>query len=139
MQTEQSQQNDSADGTLYLADRLDALQTLPDNSVDCIITDPPYGTGYQSRSRSLALTTIANDGPEAYDLLDKALALATDKLKPNSHVYVFTDWHVFAPMAQTVRKYFNLKNALIWVKNNTTRGDLKGNYGYRHEIVLYAH
>ena len=42
-------------------------------------------------------------------------------------------------MAAIVRKHFNLKNALIWVKNNVTRGDLKGNYGYRYEMVLYAH
>ena len=74
---------------LHFADCLDILHTLPDNSVDCILTDPPYGISYQSLSRRLALTTIANDGPAAYALLDNVLAIACPKLKLDSHVYVF--------------------------------------------------
>jgi site-specific DNA-methyltransferase (adenine-specific) len=139
MKTKQLQQTITPGGSLYLSDCLDALQTLPDDSIDCIISDPPYGINYKSRSRTLALTTLANDGPEAYSLLDKALALAWRKLRHNRHVYIFTNWQAFAAMAEVVRKYFVLKNALVWVKNNSTRGDLKGNYGYRYEMVLYAH
>jgi len=124
---------------LFLADCIEVLPTLPDDSVDCIITDPPYGMNYKSLSRSMPKTTIANDGPEAYSLLDNALAIAVQKLKLDSHVYIFTDWHVYEPMAEVVKKYFNLKNVLVWAKNNRTRGDLKGNYGYQHEMVFYAH
>ena len=32
---------------LYLADCLVALQDLPDNSVDSVVCDPPYGLGKQ--------------------------------------------------------------------------------------------
>lgn len=124
---------------LLLGDCLDVLKQLPDASVDCIVTDPPYGIRYQSRSHSLPLDRMANDDEGAYDLLDKALAIAWHKLKENSHIYVFTTWQAFAPMAEVVKRYFNLKNVLVWVKNNRTRGDLKGNYGYQHEMVLYAH
>jgi site-specific DNA-methyltransferase (adenine-specific) len=98
---------------MLLGDCLDILPTLKDNSVDLIVTDPPYGINYQSRSRSLALTKIANDkGQEAYELLDKALSLAADKLKPDRHVYIFTNWQAFEFMAPIVRKYFKLKGAL---------------------------
>ena len=45
----------------------------------------------------------------------------------------------FAQMDLVVRKHFTVKNMIVWVKNNVTRGDLKGNYGYRHELVLFAH
>ncbi|HVB24075.1 MAG TPA: DNA methyltransferase [Ktedonobacteraceae bacterium] len=130
---------ESSSSFLFHADCLEVLGDLPDNSVDCIITDPPYGINYKSLSHSLPKATIANDGPEAYDLLDKALALAVNKLRLNSHVYIFTDWHAYEPMAEVVKRYFNLKNVLVWVKNNRTRGDLKGNYGYQHEMVFYAH
>ncbi len=124
---------------LHLGGCLEVLELLPDESIDCIVTDPPYGINYLSRSHSLPLTRIANDGMEAYKLLDDALAVAYDKLKPNSHVYVFSTWQAYEPMATVVRKYFNLKNVLIWAKNNRTRGDLKGNYGYQYEMILYAH
>ena len=124
---------------LFLGDCLKALTCLPDNSIDCIISDPPYGIHYQSRSHALPLDRIANDDEGAYALLDKALSIAWHKLKENSHIYIFTNWQAFAPMSAVVKKYFNLKNTLIWVKNNRTRGDLKGNYGYQHEMILYAH
>jgi len=125
---------------IHLGNALAILPTLEDESVDCIITDPPYGINYLSRSHSLPLTKIANDkGSEAYELLDKALAIASKKLKPDRHVYIFTNWQAFEGMAPVVKKYFKLKGALAWIKNNRTRGDLKGNYGYQYEMVLYAH
>lgn len=37
----------SDDVTLYLGDCLEVMKTLPDNSVDAVITDPPYGIGEQ--------------------------------------------------------------------------------------------
>ncbi len=33
------------DCTLYLADCLDVMKDMADNSVDCVVTDPPYGIG----------------------------------------------------------------------------------------------
>lgn len=126
--------------SIYLGNALDVLQLLPDNSIDLILTDPPYGINYMSRSKSLPLTKISNDtGDEAYELLDKVLSLAEKKLKPDRHVYIFTNWQAFEGMAPVVKKYFKLKGALAWIKNNRTRGDLKGNYGYQYEMVLYAH
>ena len=61
---------------LHLGDCLAVLNTLPDHSVDLILSDPPYGVNYLSRSHSLPLTQIANDGQEAYTVLDQALAIA---------------------------------------------------------------
>lgn len=126
--------------SIYLGNALDVLSMLPDHSVDLILTDPPYGINYMSRSKSLPLTKISNDrGNEAYELLDQVLALAEKKLKPDRHIYIFTNWQAYEGMAPVVKKYFKLKGALAWIKNNRTRGDLKGNYGYQYEMVLYAH
>lgn len=136
---EHTSPHDTVHSQLLLGDCLELLHDLPDHSVDCVITDPPYGISYLSRSRTMVQTRIANDGPEAYSLLDKALALAERKLKCDSHVYVFSTWQAFTDMAAVVMRYFLLKNVLVWVKNNRTRGDLKANYGYQHELVLYAH
>jgi hypothetical protein len=38
---------------IYLGDCLALLKGLPDESVDLICTDPPYGINYLSRSHSL--------------------------------------------------------------------------------------
>lgn len=124
---------------LFKGDCLEALKLLPDESVDLILIDPPYGIRYVSRSKTLSTTRVANDGQEAYDLLDKALAIAERKLKPNRHVIIFTNFQAFEYMAPIVRKYFRIKGACVWVKNNGTRGDLKGTWSRAHEEIIHAH
>jgi DNA modification methylase len=98
---------------LFLGNCLDVLPQLPDGSVDCIITDPPYGINYQSRSHFLPLNRIANDDEGAHDLLDESLAVAWRKLKNDRLLYVFTNWQAYPAVANVVKKHFNLKNVLV--------------------------
>lgn len=37
-------------GVLYHGDCLDIMKTLPDNSVDAVVTDPPYGLGFMGKA-----------------------------------------------------------------------------------------
>ena len=48
-------------GTIYLADNLDVLRTLPDGSVDLIYIDPPFNTGKPQR-RTQMRTVRSADG-----------------------------------------------------------------------------
>lgn len=74
---------------IYSGNALDILKTLKDESVDLLLTDPPYGINYISKSKSLALRKIANDkASEAYTLLDKVLAIAAKKLKQNDWAFL---------------------------------------------------
>src|SRR6266567_550424 len=105
-----------ADAGLFLGDCVSVLETLPDESVDCIVTDPPYGISYQSGHRTLPFEKIANDGlDEAKAVLDQALSVAARKLRPNSHLYIFSAWRTYPEMAAIVAKYFSIKNVLVWV------------------------
>lgn len=36
--------------TLYLADCIEAMRTMPDNSVDSVVTDPPYGIRFMGKA-----------------------------------------------------------------------------------------
>ena len=36
--------------TLHLGDCLDVMRTLPENSVDTVITDPPYGLSFMGKN-----------------------------------------------------------------------------------------
>lgn len=123
---------------LQRGDCLSLLHNLPDESVDLILIDPPYGVNYLSRNKSLATTRVANDGQEAYSLLDKALAIAVRKLKPNRHVIIFSNFQAIEFMLPIVRKYLKIKGVCVWVKNNGTRGDLKGAWSRAHEEIIHA-
>jgi len=127
------------DPSLYHGDCRDVLAELPDASIDLLLTDPPYGRNYVSPMRTVPFPHMVNDDIEAaLAVLDGALALATQKLKPDSHVYVFSCWKTYRPMSAIVRRHFTLCNVLVWVKNNWGVGDLEGAYGEQTELILFA-
>ncbi len=124
---------------LLLGDCVDRLAEVPDNSIDCILTDPPYGFNYLSRSKTLPKVRIANDRFEAYPLYRSALQRAYPILKDDGVLLVFTNWQCEdSTKAITREEGFDIKNVLIWEKNAWSRGDLKGNWGYSYEMILFA-
>ena len=56
---------------LYCGDCLDIMQTLPANSVDLILTDPPYGILYKSSQQNHQKTIINDSFDEWLELLPK--------------------------------------------------------------------
>ena len=130
-----------SDPHFILGDCTTVLETIPDNSLDLLLTDPPYGIDYESEHREVSpFGKFENDTlQETLTTLEKALAQAHRKLKENSHVYIFTSWKTYPFIRSIVANYFTVKNLLVWVKNNWTAGDLDGNYGQIHEFILFAH
>lgn len=116
------------------------LETLPEKSVDLLLTDPPYGIDYAAEHREVhPFTKIANDRLEdTLPVLRKMLAIASRKLKDNSHIYIFTSWKTYPFILPLVEAYFTVKNLLVWEKNNWTQGDLDANYGQVHEFIIFA-
>lgn len=110
--------------------------------VDCIIVDPPYGINHHSNRRKdkSDMTTrggILND-ENNQELLEKAIELSYKCLKDNSHIYWFTRWDKLDEQLPMLRKYYKLKNVLIWDKGNHGSGDLTGAYGNRYECIVYG-
>ncbi len=83
-------QFDSIADRIHLGDSVEFIKTLPDNSVDCIITDPPFGVDYDARTSGTVGTASAyEDSAESYW---KILGMAPDMyriLKPNSFAIFF--------------------------------------------------
>jgi len=105
-------------------------------SIDLIVTDPPYGMSFQSGHRKEKHNTIAND--DNIDWLPKWFKQQYKVLKNNSHAYVFCSWHnIDAFKIEATQAGFDVKNILIWHKNNTGMGDLKGDYAPQYEFILF--
>jgi DNA modification methylase len=118
------------------------LNKLKDKSIDCVITDPPYGINYVSNHRKIesgVAKLIKSDNPgEAFGLWEDICKILVNKMKHNSHLYVFTSWKVFHIFREITEKYFTIKNCLIWEKNNWSMGDLNGNYAEQYEMIIFA-
>lgn len=127
---------------IYQADAILAMQEMDANSVDLIITDPPYKTitggdsdgknstrpkGILNRNRKLfkyQKLKISSWMPELYRIL-----------KEESHCYVFTNSLNLEEMLTESRKAgFKLHNLLVWKKNNMTPSQF---YMKNCEYVLF--
>src|SRR5205085_9690691 len=95
------------------------LQTIPDNSLDLLLTDPPYGIDYESEHREVnPFAKLENDRlEETLHVLDQVLRIASRKLKENSHVYLLTSWKTYPSIRSLVENYFTVKNLLVWERS----------------------
>lgn len=131
---------DSAECNIYHEDCLDGLGNLPEGSIDCIVTDPPYGISYLSNRRthkSEIVRPIQHD--DGFDVVwfDKIMVACERSLHDNSHIYVFGSDTVVPHQFMVMTRYFQFKNLLVWDKGTHTAGDLDASYAKRTEFILY--
>jgi adenine-specific DNA-methyltransferase len=94
---------------VYCMDAERFLRMLPDNSVDCIVTDPPFNIGKASWD-----TWESIDAFIAW--LDSHLRGFRRVLKPNGSLYLFCATKYSADVEIAVRKHFNVLNSIRWKK-----------------------
>ena len=110
--------------SLICGDALEQLKTLPDGSVDLVLTDPPYNIGVQE-TRAGSKTVAAWDKIENYtDWCIKWLNECSRVLKPNGVLYF---WHNdMAQIAELLHEIAEktdlvLVSFCIWDKGDTYR------------------
>lgn len=123
---------------LYNGDCLEIMKDIKDKNIDLIVTDPPYLINYQSNYWKNKYKKIEND-IEADELISNYFKECYRILKDNTAIYSFCSWHNIDFFKQEFEKYFKLKNIIVWNKNNTSMGDLKGSYAPKHEFILFGH
>lgn len=117
--------------TLLHADALDALRELPDNSVDSIVTDPPYGLGSASPAQ-IADTVVAwmtgdrTAAPGGAGFMGKAWDAfvpppaiwdeALRVLKPGGHLLAFAGSRTQDLMGLSIRLAgFEIRDSIAWL------------------------
>lgn len=124
---------------IYNGDCLEGMKKLNDESIDLIVTDPPYLVKYKTNHRKNKnhkfCTEIKNDdNPE---LIEGYLKECYRVLKNNSAAYVFCSCvHVAYFIEMAEKAGFKIKNLIVWVKNNWTAGDLQAAFGRQYEFIL---
>ena len=89
--------------TIWHGDSIETLRELPDNSIDSIVTDPPYGLGFMGK---------------AWDALPPGEEWAREclrVLKPGGHLLAFgrsRTWHRLAVAVEDAG--FEIRDSLFW-------------------------
>jgi site-specific DNA-methyltransferase (adenine-specific) len=115
------------------------LRRLPDDSVDALITDPPYGISFESgRSEydgASDLGGLANDTDESLDFLEPLSKELHRVLKPESWAYIFCRGDVLPTFAKRLKPEFTDYRTLVWYKIAHGMGDLS-DWAPSHELIL---
>jgi ParB/RepB/Spo0J family partition protein len=121
------------------------LASIKDGSIAVLLTDPPYGMGYQSNYRldtrkDRKHDKIENDGEgEGPVEMAECVAAFVPKLAADAHVFVFTNWRNEEAMRNAIADAgLTVKSSIVWVKNNTGMGDLTGSFAPKHERIIHA-
>ena len=124
---------------LLKGDCLSVMKDLYDESIDLIVTDPPYLIKYKTNHRKDKNHDFCSeiDNDDNYDLISNFFHESYRVLKNNSAMYCFCSPKTIDYFLQCARSSgFNIKNQIVWVKNNWTAGDLQAQFGQQYEIIL---
>jgi site-specific DNA-methyltransferase (adenine-specific) len=121
---------------LIHGDCLLELKSIADESMDTVLTDPPYGISYQSSwHKDPQQRKIKNDGkPFIWWIYD-----AYRVLKDGGCLMCFSRWDVQQVFIDALKLAgFNVKSSIVWDRLDHGMGDLKGAFAPRHDVCIFA-
>ena len=122
---------------VHHGDCLTVMPQLAAESIDAIVTDPPYGIDFQSarRTASERMDKIANDKTPFTAWLPDSYRLA----KPTAALICFCRWDVAEEFRLAIlASGWDIKSQVIWDRLNHGTGDLKASFGPRHDAIWFA-
>ena len=110
----------------------DVAMLMDGVKADMVFCDAPYGYKYESNHQD-KYEMLQNDDK----ILDFIPAI-WGAMKDNCPVYEFCGWQSLKQWLEYFENTsLDLKNVIIWKKNNWSMGDLKGAYAGQYEVILY--
>jgi DNA modification methylase len=125
---------ETENGILYCGDCLEIMKKFPENSIDLIITDPPYGVNSNEKN--------GIDYKDKFYDVKKVSKELFKILKDNSRAFVFTAQKTFIDAVFGFEDNgFKLHQTLIWFKPNLAGGTKKKTYDFTsvYEQILNFH
>ncbi len=109
--------------TVVNGDCLDYLSQIPDNSIDLILTDPPYNIAqYSTGNINLPGRSVLNNDLAEWDLIpiDPFDLLPDFKriIKPDGNIFVFTSYNLIGKWHEAFDREFDTFQLFIWHKTN---------------------
>lgn len=115
---------------IFCEDAIAGLARIPDEAIDLIIADPPYGLGkdYGNNSDKLAA--------EAYlQWMQQWIDAALPKLKTNGSLYIFLTWRYSPEVFVMLKQRMTMINEIIWDRRVPSMGGGTRRYSSVHDTV----
>lgn len=141
---------------LHRTDALEFVRTLPDQSIDMLLTDPPYSSGglhAGSRTQTTTQKYIRSDTKTAYedfegDNMDQRawafwchswLTQSRRALKPGGLVVCFIDWRQLPALTDVIQAAgFIHRGIAVWDKTPNRARPRRGGFRQQAEFIVWA-
>ena len=123
------------------ADVLTYLPTIPDESIDMILTDPPYGINLDEVATSFKV--YDDDLADVISLLEACIPHFRRVIRPGKYAVIWTSFDLFHAVCDMLERagFYVPRVPLVWVKSGATgrSTQAKTRVGCAAEIAAYAY
>ena len=126
---------------IIMGDSRDVIKRIPDNSIDFILTDPPYNLGQHSTGNiPLPGRSAMNNDVAEWDMVDfNPEEWAEDFiriLKPTGNLFIFTSYNQIGRWYNCLDHRFDTSNFMVWHKTNPAPKIFKAGFLNSCEMVF---
>jgi DNA adenine methylase len=126
---------------ILCADSRDVIKRIPDNSIDFILTDPPYNLGQHSTGNiPLPGRSAMNNDVAEWDMIDFNPEEWADEfiriLKPTGNLFIFTSYNQLGRWYNAFDHRFDTSNFMIWHKTNPAPKIFKAGFLNSCEMIF---
>lgn len=124
---------------LLKGDCLELLKTLENESVDALITDPPYNIARDNNFKSMGRAGIDfGEWDKGFNLISW-LPIAIEKLKKGGNIIIFTSWKNTTPIIKELEKInCEAKDMIRVEKSNPMPRNRDRRFVTDYEIAIWA-
>ena len=124
---------------LINGNNLDVLSDIPDNSIDLILTDPPYNISRKNNFESLNRAGIDfgywDKNADLFTWIDKVPRI----VKKGASIIIFNGWRNLNGIAERLEKNgFVVKDIIRWEKTNPMPRNRDRRYIVDYEFAIWA-
>lgn len=127
--------------TVVNGDCMDYLSQVPNNSIDLILTDPPYNIAqYSTGNIDLPGRSALNNDLAEWDLtpIEPAALLENFKriIKPDGNIFVFTSYNLIGKWHEVFDSEFDTFQFFVWHKTNPAPKIFKNGFLNSCEMIV---
>jgi site-specific DNA-methyltransferase (adenine-specific)/modification methylase len=130
-------------GEIWCIDARQKIAEMPDNSIDMILTDPPYNLGkYSTGNIKMSWRSDFNNDIATWDMKDFVPAEWTAEftriLKPSGNLFAFTSYNLLGGWHAAFDPLFDTFQFMVWHKTNPAPKLYKAGFLNSCELIVCA-